>query len=220
MNKKNVLLAGLIGTTSVAVLGAAFSFDNTNSLRASSVSTESGAHVDRSVTITDFVRRGFYVKSTSHVDGYFNSYVSYELDNPGSYGFVELFANDYNDIVNIEDGLFNFTSASSVSNRLMYFTFEANEHFYDSKADADADKNELPIYNFTKGLITSIVIEMGDRNVGEIKTENDGCDIGYNSSTKTYTLYNIKSNVSGLYIRATEENKLFHIKSMTFNYNC
>ena len=151
MNKKKAILTGLMGMITVSVFGAAFMANN-DSLIALSVNSESGAKVDRSIVITDFVRRGYYVKASSgRVSGYDETVVSFELSNPGTYGYLEVLCQNVTSLTNIDDGFVNFRSeAEGGTKRILSFDFEDNCEFYDSEEASTDPKNKLPIYVFAE----------------------------------------------------------------------
>ena len=224
MNKKKAVLSGLTGIMTAVVLGTTLSISNANKgpLRVLPLGEASGANVERTIVITDFVRNGFYYKALKEgrMSYFLYSSVTYELDNSGGYGYVELLPYDRNDIVNIDDGFVNF-SCQSATQRIMYFSFEKGYDYYESEEAANKGTGQLPIYDFAKGSISSITIKMGSRNEGVIKTTDLGhtASIEYDSVTDSYVVTNL-DNMGGIYIYSTEADKYFHIESITITYNC
>ena len=214
MNKKTVLIAGLVGTIAASIFGAAISIADINPIKTMSLNEASGAKVDRSLTVTNFVRNGFYVKKLSGgVSCYDDSLISFELSNPGAYGYMDLYPGNSAEITNIDDGLVAFTCDREL---VITILFDNSEELYDSEEASSDEMNKLPIYSFGYNTVSSIIVKMGSRNVGAFQTNYQ---VNYDSDTNSYVISNL-TNYSGINLRSTEQSKFFHIESITFNYNC
>ena len=219
MKKKSVALVGLVTATTASILGVALALDNKNVSHVFSLNEESGSNIERTLVVEDVVHSGLYYMKNDVVE-FDNSLVTFNLDNAGGYGLINLIHDippsekrDYN----INDGLFEFTAQTSTPYIIEIDLEPLKRDYYATAKDCEDGVNKLPIFNFGKATLDSILIKMGSENSGSIDTSEP--EDSYDESSKTYTFQN-PHNMTSKTFKSTENGAFFHIESMTFKYTC
>ena len=219
MKKKSVALVGLVTVTAASALGVAFALGNKNVSNVFSLNEASGSNIERTLVVEDVVHSGLYYMKNDVVE-FDNSSVTFNLDNAGGYGLINLFDDippskikDYN----INDGLFEFKAQSSTKIIINIDLQPLTKDYYATAKDCEDGVNKLPIFNFGMSTLDRVLIKMGSRTTGYINTSSE--DVSYDTSTKTYT-YKNPHNATKIMLSSTENGAVFHVKSMTFIYTC
>lgn len=182
-----------------------------------SASANSGANIERSLTVTGLVHEGTYYYRSEDNKGYFDRYFVYELQNPGSYALMQLNVScTYKTETN--DCLMQFTPRYEYGWLSFYIRANTTQH-YVTEEDYNNRTNAINLVDYRN--LHSIDVKMSKDNEGVFQIPTDNTTVTYDEETMTYHITNLSSYVEyALDITTDSIGKLYSIESVTFTYTC
>lgn len=184
-------------------------------------SANSGANIERSLTITGFEQKGLYYYNRNRGDsGYFDRYWLYQLENPGSYSVFKFNFSTSHTAIGQNGRLLEFIVRSGGSSGDITFqNFDHPQDYYYTQEDLDNKTNKINFVDFEN--LQSIHVKMSSDNEGEFDLSCCPGTLTFDEETNTYIASNLANyTMYPFMILKESEEKLISIESITLNYVC